>query len=403
MELKTLGIIAFLFIIIGMASVRAIPIVSVSSFDTDGSIDTSMNHFNLNLDLTNSGDSCAEAVTVTTNSIFLSEEDADNGLTDVCGSKTIEIVLDIPPNTPAGTYPIVITGTYTDVNNSKQYTFSDTINVYLNGNTDLNAHIVGAIPFDAYAGDTATVSILVENDGTLQAQSVHGVLSANEPIEINPAESFFSVGSLQPKQSYIATFSFDILKNARAQSYPMTLALVYTEKNKERTEDIPLTFEVKKKAMFETSDSGSDVLYPNDFGKIVRIRVTNTGTDVAKEVKVQIQPQYPFTTDGSIRYIANLNPGSSSVVQFAIDVDKAATIGSYGTNVILDFQDAQGNNLHDSVVTSLTVQSKSLSQVLFADYWYLWLLIEIVVIIVALRTINKKLKTRKIQQEKKIN
>ena len=44
---------------------------------------------------------------------------------------------------------------------------------------------------------------------------------------------------------------------------------------------------------------------------------------------------------------------------------------------------------------------KSLFQSLFVDYWYLWFLIEIVIIIMALRKINKKLKARKDSEEKK--
>ena len=383
-------VILAVFLFINVASIHAAPIISISNFDTDGSINTNMGHFTLNLDLKNSGDSCANAVTVSTNSIFLTNQDSDNGPTDICGTKTLDIILDIPPSTPAGTYPVSILGTYTDENNSKQYTFSQTINLYLNGNSYINAHIINSNPLDVYAGDTATISVLVENDGTSLAQSINGVLYANEPLEIKSAGSFFSVGSLQPKQSYTAEFSFEVPKNARSGIYPMNLALTYIENNQEKTKNIPLSFEIKKKATFETSDEGSDILYPKDSGKIIRIKVTNTGTEVAKEVKVQIQPQYPFTTDGSIRYITNLEPGSSSIVQFAIDIDKDATIGNYGTNMILDFKDSEGNELHDSVVTSLAIQNKSLLQILFVDYGYLWIIGLLIILFILIRISRRK-------------
>ncbi len=399
MELKKISIIAltFMFVLVLLEIAQAAPVVSVSGFDTGGSVYIDMNQFTLNLDLKNSGDSCAYAVIVTTNSIFLTDDNSDNEITEICKDETLGIILGMPPNIIAGTYPITIMGSYTDVNSSRQYTFSDTLNIYITGNSILNAHIVSSTPLDVYAGDTATISVLVENDGTSQAQSINGVLSANEPLEVKSAESFFSVGILQPKQSYNAQFSFDIPKDAQSGTYPMNLELQYVENNEEKTKTIPLSFEIKKRAMFETSDGGSDILYPKDSGKILKIRVTNDGTDVAKEMKVQMQPQYPFTTDGSVRYVDNLGPGQSSVVEFAIDVDKSATIGNYGVNLILDYQDSQGNNLHDSVVTSLKVQSKPLSQAIFGDYWYLWMLGEIVLIVFLI----KKIITPKNKQERK--
>ena len=103
-------------------------------------------------------------------------------------------------------------------------------------------------------------------------------------------------------------------------------------------------------------------LYPGDLNKIIHVRVTNIGTDAAKEVKIQVQPQFPFTTDGSIKYIDRFEPGQSTVVQFAVNVDKAATIGNYGVGLILDFQDPQGKVLQDIATTPLTVQNKGLLQ-----------------------------------------
>ena len=197
-----LALFVFLVLLTMINSVKAAPMVSVSGFDTSGSINTDSNRIKLSLDLLNRGDSCAYSVTISTNSIFLSNKDSDNGPRDVCGRETFDIILDIPPNIVAGTYPIAISGMYTDANNSRQYTFSSSINLFIDGSSDIRAHIISSSPLNVYPGDTATISVLIENDGTLQAQSVRGVLSAKEPIEIKQAESFFSVGSLLPKQTW---------------------------------------------------------------------------------------------------------------------------------------------------------------------------------------------------------
>jgi hypothetical protein len=347
----------------------------------------------LTIELENSGDACAKDVIVTAvaNAPFITDQTPSSNPITICngqfGKAHLSLILE--SNTIGGTYPLTLVVNYLD-NSTGAYTFSNTINLLVEGNSDLNAHIINSNPLDVYPGDTATISVLVENDGTVQAQSISGVLSSKDTLEIKSAQSFFSVGSLQPKQSYIASFSLDVPKDAQAESYPMALSLVYSENDETKNKDIPLIFDVKKRALFSVSDGGSDILYPKDSGKIIRVNIRNIGTNAAKELKIQVQPQFPFTTDGSIKYIPDLEPGQSDVVEFAINIDKDATVGNYGISLILDFKDSQGNSLYDTATAPLTIQNKGVFQKVFIDYWYLWILLELIAVIMLLRVSRKK-------------
>ena len=72
--------------------------------------------------------------------------------------------------------------------------------------------------------------------------------------------------------------------------------------------------------------------------------------------------------------------------KFQVDIDKDGTVGTYNLDMLLDYQDAQGTDLHDTANISLTVKHKNFFQTVFLDYWFIWL----VIIIVAVTMYRKK-------------
>jgi hypothetical protein len=109
---------------------------------------------------------------------------------------------------------------------------------------------------------------------------------------------------------------------------------------------------------------------------------------------VSIIPQYPFSTDGSVRYVDLLAPGQSVPVTFSVNVDKDGTPGTYGLNLLVNFQDAQGKSLQDDTTrVALTVLPKGFFRAVFLDYWFLWLAgVVIVFLVIRSRVAAKKKK-----------
>ena len=44
-------------------------------------------------------------------------------------------------------------------------------------------------------------------------------------------------------------------------------------------------------------------------------------------MEVRIEPLFPFSTDGTVRYIESLRPGETQNLTYVITVDKDATAG----------------------------------------------------------------------------
>jgi uncharacterized membrane protein len=169
--------------------------------------------------------------------------------------------------------------------------------------------------------------------------------------------------------------------------------LSYTEDGDAKTKNIDLILNVEKKALFQASNvggTGGAILYPNSLGKTVTFRLTNLGTATADQIKIQVQPQFPFTTDGSIKYLDTLSQGESKDVQFVVNVDKSATVGTYALDLVIYYKDDQGNILQDTTTTSITVAKEDLLKKIFVDYWYLWLIALIAVILILVRILRRK-------------
>jgi hypothetical protein len=148
--------------------------------------------------------------------------------------------------------------------------------------------------------------------------------------------------------------------------------------------------------MFEVTDAGSDSLYANDNSRMIKITLKNTGTDTARKIIIRLQPMFPFSTDGSVRYIDILEPGKSSDAEFSLAFDKDGTPGNYVLDMLVDYEDEQGKSLHDTAKVSLTLKSKNIFRLVFLDYWFIWVGVIIIVVLIRRKKVGKvEVKKRK--------
>jgi hypothetical protein len=374
------------------AMVEAYPRIVVSGFDIkDGNASVGKD-FTLSLKISNMDQECAVyiATDIQATGPFIMKGISAFRTNELCQGEqaVIDIPLRIDPTATGGTYQLMVSNSY-ETSTYAEYSSSDTINIFVNGTPDINAYITNSEPIDVYPGDTAVLTFTVENDGTFQAQDVTANLSADAPLIAKWSNSFATLGVLDAKQDKNAQFIIGVPKDAKIQDYPMHLTIKYYDENHElQTTESTYTFHVKNKALFQTSDAGSDTLYPSKDSSMVRLILKNTGTDVAEKIKVKIQPQFPFSTDGSVRYIEKLAPGESAPVEFAVNVDKDGTVGTYGLDMIIDYEDAQGNTLQDNINVPFKLQGKNIFQAVFIDYWFLWLIVIIVAAVIIMRRAN---------------
>ena len=313
---------------------------------------------------------------------------------DLCypDSTVVDIPMRVDPTANGGFYQIDLNSNY-ETSTGVQFTSSNTINLFVNGTPKISAHVINSDPIDIYAGDTGILTVSIENNGNFQAESLTAVLTAPAPLAVKWSKSFNSISLLAPKASRAVDFGVEVPKNADARTYPIVLAITYLDENKEvQTATFTLPFGVKPRAEFEAADAGSDSFYSNQAGKAVRILLKNTGTDAALKARVKLVPAFPFSTDGSVRYVDQIKAGGSAPVDFSVDIDKNAKPGTYVLDVAVDYEDVQGKKLQDITQAALVVKPKNFIRAVFLDYIVLWLIAAAVVLLVVRRKNGAKAK-----------
>ncbi len=371
------------------------PNIVVSSYGIENGPITAGKDFLLVVNLTNVEPTlCARAVT---SALEVSYPFVMRGLStivigDLCdtGRATVKFPVRVDPSATAGTYPIKIVSNYESIT-FVQFSSTSTINLYIEGGPKIRAVITDSQPLDIYPGDVATITFTVENSGDFQARAITGTLSASDPIEVKWSKSTSLIPQLNPHQSGTMQFAFEVPKNAEAIPYPLKLELQYIDENSmSHTNSFTYKLEVSPKAMFNAVDEGSEKFYSNQDGRVLKLGIQNIGTETAHEIKVRLLPQFPFSLDASSRYIEEIQVGQREPVEFSVNIDKDATPGTYVMDVLLDFEDSQGVKFQDTAKVVLSVGEKSVIRGVFADYWLVWVIVAIVVIVIVGRRLTKK-------------
>ena len=264
----------------------------------------------------------------------------------------------------SGTYPVSVALSY-----KKRFTElsgGNTLNVQVGGSPSFTASVTSSNPIDIYPGDSAMVTVTFQNTGASSVTSARAS-AQSDGIQVKWAGQTQDLGQIAARGSGSATFNIEAPKNMPSGNYPLNIHLDYTSEDRSAGyTDFSFTVPVKPKATFTAA--AEDTMLPGE-KKEVNIAITNTGSQEADKVQVRIKPLFPFSTDGTVRYIEALKPGETQNLTYVITVDKDATPGGQLLGFLIDFQDPQGKKMSDSADFSMSVRTPSLNDDLLS-YWY---------------------------------
>lgn len=214
---------------------------------------------------------------------------------------------------------------------------------------------------------------MLYNNGSDRAQAVQVALNTPAGIDAKWSTRVQEMGTILSQGSSQPRFAVEVEKNASPGNYMCDLAVNYSSSSGvNSTYDFPFMLVVKPKAEFSVEGSQAP-LYVGET-QDAQITVKNTGSQEARKLKIRIQPMFPFSSDGAVRYIDSLAPGEEQSLSYSISVDSTAEPGSSQTlGMLVDYEDPQGNKLSDSADFPLSVKSRTLEEKL-QGLWYVWVL-----------------------------
>jgi uncharacterized membrane protein len=304
-------------------------------------------------------------------------------LGDICVNNysiaTFNLVIDSLAQT--GTYPISVITTYES--NYNEYSESNIINLVVGGAPSFAASVVSSNPIDIYPGDDAAITIKLQNNGANEAKATNISLTAADGLKVKWAGSQQELGTIPSQGSASATFYIEAAKNAIPGIYSINATLNYLSESKNpASQNLSFNMPLLAKADFN-ADAGKTTFVAGQ-KKDVTIALTNTGFEEARKIKVRIMPIFPFSTDGTVRYVDSLKPGEEKDLNFVVQVDKDGTAGKQVVSLFIEFENPQEKQFTDSADLSLSVVNKGFVYFI-TTYWIFILIIAIVVLLVIKR------------------
>jgi hypothetical protein len=297
---------------------------------------------------------------------------------------TVSFIIPVDSLAQSGTYPVTIVTNYQK--DFDKFTSSNTINIVVLGTPSVLASVTSSNPVDLYPGDTGSVTVTFQNNGTGKIESGHVSFNAPPGLEIKWAGQGQNIGEIPAHGSTSVTFNVEALKNISSGNYPISAELQYTGDNTpSATQQFAFIMPVKAKAEFAASRVNNSILTAGEDFEI-QVSITNTGAQDAKKLRIRISPVYPFSTDGTQRYIESLAPGQTQNLTYLIHVDKDATQGQQMSGLIIDYEDPQGNSFADTEYFPMSVNALTLMDQL-VSYWYVFAIIALIIAYIVIRRI----------------
>lgn len=228
-----------------------------------------------------------------------------------------------------GTYTIPVAVTYhSDQGTVYTQTLNATLSVRIQ-NPNLVATIAAANPQTLYSGYNQSLTVNIQNLGPGNAKNVTVNIQPSAGVNLLSSVHTFFIGSLGSGQSV----NENILIAASNYSGPtasLVASLGYYSSNYQShfSKNQTLGVSIAQSSIFQIN-AGNYSLTAGATSLPIRLKVTNTGNIDAQQIQFSFQSSYPVTPVASSFYVANLQPGQSTNVNFTVSVDSHATPGIY--------------------------------------------------------------------------
>jgi hypothetical protein len=301
---------------------------------------------------------------------------------------TVTFNLPVDSLAQAGTYQVAVSTTYEK--SFSKFSESNTVNLRVGGTPELRVTVLSSSPVDIYPGDSATVTMSIYNSGNDRAESVLASLDAPSGITVKWSAAAQEAGTIASNSASSVKFDIETDKNASPGDYTLRMHVDYSASNgSKRGINYNFAIPLKQKAEFSAIGSAAP-LYIGETQQ-AQVEVRNTGTEAAKKLKIRIHPAFPFSSDGTIRYVDSLAPNESVLLNYTITIDTTADPGSaQSLGVLVDYENAQGKAFEDSSDFFYTTTTRTLEEQV-RSHWYIVALVAVVLAYVILgRLLRKK-------------
>lgn len=299
---------------------------------------------------------------------------------DIAGgaSKSVNFVVKIDRNAPAGTYdlPLTLTYTYADWIDTEGGTLirtgylkkTETIYIPLKVTPDVNLEVISASTEYLNVGTEGYLHLTLKNTGHEQATRAVAKLVRDSSSPLIPTDGSVYIGEFNPGDVAEVTFKVSASNNAEPQTYPVGVLVEYKKSNGEtaRSDTEIVGVAVGGKIDFAIV-SEAPVVRPGEKA-VLEVTYKNTGAATVYNAQSRISSVDPFTSSDDTAYLGDLAPGETAVARYYVTVDSGATIKQYGLDTEIRYRDALDNSqISDTMKLPVRVEKTGSATEIFSS------------------------------------
>ena len=295
---------------------------------------------------------------------------------------TVQYNFYIEKDAEASTYHIPLKVRWNDKPEEKESTaFDETLyfGIRVSGQAKegkIDIFNVTTVPAEIAPGTKASLEIKLKNIGCLTISMLDVRLIAEYPFTPVDSDLEEYITELKPGETTTAYFNIAVDSEASSSCYKIPLILEYEDEFGSHQKNTSIGIPVKGDPRVRIQEI---ILEPGKLTTgtegLFMIRVINTGTESAEDVKLRISGADDILTEEH-QFIGEIAPGESETTTFGVSVAKEAEIGKHGLKISISYEDKFGMSYSNSKIYEISIFSSES----FIPMGYIYALIAIILL-----------------------
>jgi hypothetical protein len=297
-------------------------------------------------------------------------------------STTAVFTTKIDTNATSGTYylPLLLNYSYLDTAeryaaDTIKYTYrleNITIGLPITIKSEVVIDVLSAEAEHLNAGTEGYINLTFRNTGSDDGQKTVVKITRNGNSPVTPVDSSVYIGDFPAGSTFTCLYKVAVSDSAEQQTYPVNAVVEYENQEGDyvSSRSVTIGIPVGGKADFAIVSPPAE-MHPGN-RRTISVEYRNTGDITVYGAQARISAVDPFSSTEDIAYIGDLNPGESRTVNYAISVDRTATVKEYGLDSEIRYRDALDNTyISDIMKVSVDVTATKGIETILSNPIYL--------------------------------
>ena len=287
---------------------------------------------------------------------------------DILGGASAQATfrIQIPADTPAGTYTLPLKVTYSYISSSDRigttavsYQYEDvteTIPLTMTVPSEIVLRVDNVSTEALNVGTEGYLNLTVTNVGAEPGTNTIVVLTPNLASPISPVDGSAFIGAFAPGQTVNLRYKVAVSSEAAAQSYPVHLVVSYEDRKGIDHTNPPVAVGVPIGGKIDFAVVSTPASIAAGERRVLEVVFQNTGAAIVKDAQAKLSAVDPFTATDDSAFLGDMAPGENRTARFEVTADGDAIAKGYALNSEIRYSDTLDNALtSDSMKVPVTV------------------------------------------------